>query len=113
MSNIHIYSPVIDKLPMDERFSEDQSRDYFIDLVLGLEFCKHMFLVQCSGCECSPDPMAIVHSQHVIHRDIKPQNLLLDNSNRIKVSGYCSHEVYVICIYLDCRFWCVRTNREG
>lgn len=39
------YSPVIDKLPMDERFSEDQSRDYFLDLVLGLEFCEHMFLV--------------------------------------------------------------------
>lgn len=59
--------PVIDKLPMDERFSEDQSRDYFLDLVLGLEF---------------------LHSQHVIHRDIKPQNLLLDNSNRIKIADF-------------------------
>ena len=35
------YSPVMDKLPTADHFSEDESRDYFIDLMLGLEFCKH------------------------------------------------------------------------
>lgn len=40
LHSIDDFSPVIDKLPMDESFSEDQSRDYFIDLMLGLEFCK-------------------------------------------------------------------------
>lgn len=59
--------PVIDKLPMDDIFTEDVGREYFIDLVLGLEY---------------------LHSQHVIHRDIKPQNLLLDDSNRIKIADF-------------------------
>lgn len=38
-------SPVIDKLPMDDIFTEDVGREYFIDLVLGLEYCKQVFLV--------------------------------------------------------------------
>ena len=33
-------------------------------------------------CVCFADT---VHSQHVIHRDIKPQNLLLEDSGFLKV----------------------------
>ena len=68
---------------MEESFSEKQSRDYFIDLMLGLEFCKLMTL---NVMLALPSILSAVHSQHVIHRDIKPQNLLLDDSDRIKVS---------------------------
>lgn len=35
---------MIDKLPMEETFSEDVSRDYFVDVILGLEYCKFAFL---------------------------------------------------------------------
>ena len=27
-------------LPVDTKFSEDECREYFIDLILGLEYCK-------------------------------------------------------------------------
>ena len=35
-------------LPVDKRFSEDECRDYFIDLILGLEYCEQLTLVP--GC---------------------------------------------------------------
>lgn len=31
---------VISELPTTVTFSEDKAREYFIDLMLGLEFCK-------------------------------------------------------------------------
>ena len=37
---------------MDETFPEDKSRDYFIDLVLGLEFCKCIVFVCFVVCCC-------------------------------------------------------------
>lgn len=82
-------SPVMDKLPTEDRFPEDRSRDYFIDLMLGLEFCKKflLYMYESITLQSSDSVIYVVHSQHVIHRDIKPQNLLLDDSNRIKVSG--------------------------
>lgn len=68
---------------MAETFSENKSREYFIDLTLGLEFCEFH---SCDTQVLPPVDSPLVHSQHVIHRDIKPQNLLLDNMDRIKVS---------------------------
>jgi len=64
-----------------------------------------------------------VHSQHVIHRDIKPQNLLLDDGGFLKVRFewhvffklmliFVREEYYRVSILvnnimslLDCRFW--------
>ncbi|XP_064392377.1 calcium/calmodulin-dependent protein kinase kinase 1-like [Halichondria panicea] len=59
--------PVINNLPMHELFTEEQGRNYFIDMILGLEY---------------------LHSQHVIHRDIKPMNLLLDDNFRVKIADF-------------------------
>ena len=33
-------SAIIDKLPSETVFSEDESREYFKDLLLGLEYCE-------------------------------------------------------------------------
>ena len=38
-----------------------------------------------------------VHSQHIIHRDIKPQNLLLDSKDRVKVCGPAVCFKYLCC----------------
>ncbi|KAL5477330.1 hypothetical protein EMCRGX_G024119 [Ephydatia muelleri] len=59
--------PIIDPITPEKRISEDKARKYFIDILLGLEY---------------------LHSQHIIHRDIKPQNLLLDIKDRVKIADF-------------------------
>jgi len=57
----------VSHLPTEDTLTEDKAREYFIDLILGLEY---------------------LHSKHVIHRDIKPENLLLDENNRVKIADF-------------------------
>jgi len=33
-------SPVVSHLPTEDTLTEDKAREYFIDLILGLEYCK-------------------------------------------------------------------------
>ncbi|KAG9133630.1 hypothetical protein Leryth_019467 [Lithospermum erythrorhizon] len=49
------------------RFSEATSRNYFHQFISALDFC---------------------HQNGVAHRDIKPQNLLLDGNGRLKISDF-------------------------
>lgn len=57
---------LLDSAP-DLRFPEHQARNYFAQLMTGVEY---------------------IHSQGVIHRDIKPGNLLLSNSDEVKISDF-------------------------
>jgi [calcium/calmodulin-dependent protein kinase] kinase len=54
-------------IPLDRKFTEDEARNYFIQLILGLEY---------------------LHNQKVIHRDIKPSNLLLGNDGQLKIADF-------------------------
>lgn len=55
------------KLKKRGRFSEATSREYFYQLISALHFC---------------------HQHGIAHRDIKPQNLLLDEKGALKVSDF-------------------------
>ncbi|KAJ3373588.1 hypothetical protein GGF31_000429 [Allomyces arbusculus] len=56
-----------------EPFSEDRARDYFQQMVLGIEY---------------------LHEHHIIHRDIKPDNLLLSADNELKIVDFGVSEMF-------------------
>ncbi|XP_068429815.1 calcium/calmodulin-dependent protein kinase kinase 2 isoform X2 [Clinocottus analis] len=55
------------EVPSDKPFSEDQSRFYFQDLLRGIEY---------------------LHYQRIIHRDVKPSNLLVGEDGHIKIADF-------------------------
>ena len=56
----------------DNKIHEVDSHDYFIQLINGLRY---------------------MHSQSVVHRDIKPGNLLLTNDGVLKITDFGTAEV--------------------
>ncbi|KAK9356747.1 kinase-like domain-containing protein [Lipomyces doorenjongii] len=67
---------VVMKLDIDaqvEPYEEEQCRLYFRDLTLGIEY---------------------LHSQGVVHRDIKPDNLLLTSDNVLKIVDFGVSEFF-------------------
>lgn len=62
----------------------DQARNIFRDLVLGIEYR-----------ECSLiSSLRIVHAQGIVHRDIKPDNLLLDSNDVLKIVDFGVSEIF-------------------
>ncbi|MBN3308309.1 calcium/calmodulin-dependent protein kinase kinase 1 isoform X2 [Amia ocellicauda] len=55
------------EVPTDSPFTEEQSRIYFRDIVLGIEY---------------------LHYQKIVHRDIKPSNLLLGDDGHVKIADF-------------------------
>lgn len=75
VSSNHIYlvmelvtgGELIKKLKAEGAFEEDVARRYFQQLIVGLDYC---------------------HGQGIAHRDLKPQNLLLDSNDNIKIADF-------------------------
>ncbi|XP_053196416.1 calcium/calmodulin-dependent protein kinase kinase 2 [Scomber japonicus] len=55
------------EVPTDKPFSEDQARFFFQDLLRGIEY---------------------LHYQRIIHRDVKPSNLLVGEDGHIKIADF-------------------------
>eukprot|EP01137_Pigoraptor_chileana_P033165 Opistho-2@23673 len=51
----------------DQPFAEETARQYFRDIVMGIEY---------------------LHNKCIVHRDIKPDNLLLTGEGRVKISDF-------------------------
>uniref|UniRef100_A0A8C9XIR5 Calcium/calmodulin-dependent protein kinase kinase 1, alpha a n=1 Tax=Sander lucioperca TaxID=283035 RepID=A0A8C9XIR5_SANLU len=64
--NLHMGIPVME-VPSDNPFSEEQTRLYFRDIILGIEY---------------------LHYQKIVHRDIKPSNLLLGDDGHVKIADF-------------------------
>lgn len=61
-----------DEKPFESIYTEEQCRLYFRDMILGIEY---------------------LHSQGVIHRDIKADNLLLDEDDVVKIADFGVSEI--------------------
>uniref|UniRef100_A0A672ID65 calcium/calmodulin-dependent protein kinase n=1 Tax=Salarias fasciatus TaxID=181472 RepID=A0A672ID65_SALFA len=68
-SEDHLYMGMLAvmEVPTDKPFSEDQARFYFQDLLRGIEY---------------------LHYQRIIHRDVKPSNLLVGEDGHIKIADF-------------------------
>lgn len=60
-------------LSLWQRYTEDEARDYFGQLVLGIEY---------------------LHASDIVHRDIKPDNLLLNQKGRLKIGDFGVSEMF-------------------
>lgn len=65
-------------LMQEDIFSEAAARIYVAELVLAIEY---------------------LHKLNVIHRDLKPDNILIDKNGHIKLSDFGLSRIIVSCIY--------------
>lgn len=80
----------LDHLVAKGRMPEQEARKIFSQIVSAVSYC---------------------HSQGVVHRDLKAENLLLDQNMNIKVSRCCFFVVscVVVCLQLWVFFFCFST----
>lgn len=92
-------------VPTAKPFSEDQSRFYFQDLLRGIEYREFGSTLLVRHAETDQEvksssasmrfivirplsPFQTVHYQRIIHRDVKPSNLLVGEDGHIKIADF-------------------------
>lgn len=51
--------------------------------------------------------VAHLHSQGVVHRDVKPENMLMDHTQAVKLSGFSCGRLMIAGLQLWCRHNCL------
>lgn len=64
---------------------DNQCREIFSQLVDAVEHCKLVKIILFSSYILT---VAIVHFNNIVHRDIKPQNLVMSNNNIVKLIDF-------------------------
>lgn len=73
--------------PDAQDLSEEKLRKIFRQCITGLHYCKYFFIFQ-SNC------LFQVHVNRIIHRDIKPQNILFDDDDTPKLADFGQSELF-------------------
>lgn len=78
IDNVYLIFELVERgpaqdIPTEHPMSETTARSYFRDAVLGLEY---------------------LHYTKIIHRDIKPTNLLLDKNDHIKIADFGVSDIF-------------------
>lgn len=81
--------PVAD-VPNGNRIEETQARKYFRDLLLGIEYRKTFSISQSKGDILLNELFILysVHRNHIVHRDVKPANLLVGRDGRLRIADF-------------------------
>jgi [calcium/calmodulin-dependent protein kinase] kinase len=86
---------VIMKVGLGEQadpYPDEECRFWFRDLILGIEYRKAYSQLHLDSIAIAN--VSIVHAQGVIHRDIKPDNLLLSEDDCLKVVDFGVSEMF-------------------
>lgn len=75
-------------------YSNDEARHYFREIILGIEYCTLLISSFIKVEQLALMMLLLVHNNEIVHRDIKPDNLLLSNDDVLKIVDFGVSEMF-------------------